>query len=124
MNEIREKRLDTSRVIIFCHSYEDVGHILFHEELILGKDAVEPVGAPDMARFRLVDMFTACTEKSEEWDSIVRILDESYTGDRLLILKIIFKKRAEQKEMDNTPQKSYTTLKLIYTHCILMLALA
>ena len=27
----------------------------------LGKESVEPVGAPDLADFRLIDLFTACT---------------------------------------------------------------
>ena len=63
MNEIREKRLSVPRTIIFCRTYEDVGHVYSFMKCSLGKEAVEPVGAPDMARFRLLDMYTACTEK-------------------------------------------------------------
>lgn len=51
------------RVTIFCRSYEDVGHIYAFFKSSLRKESVEPIGSPDVARFRLVDMFTAVTEK-------------------------------------------------------------
>ena len=54
-----------SRVIVFCRSYEDVGNIHSLMKSSLGNEAVQPIGAPDVARFRLVGMFTACTEKKQ-----------------------------------------------------------
>ena len=52
------------RVIIFCRSYDNAGYIYAYLTNRLGKEAVEPIGAPNLSRFRLVDMFTACTPKN------------------------------------------------------------
>ena len=60
-----------SRVIVFCRSYEDVGNIHSLMKSSLGNEAVQPIGAPDVARFRLVDFFTACTEKKNVKDTII-----------------------------------------------------
>lgn len=55
---------------MFCWSYEDVGNIYSIMESSLENKAVEPIGAPDMARFNLMDMFTACSEKNVK-DTII-----------------------------------------------------
>lgn len=89
VNEIREKRLGVPRVIIFCRSYEDVGHIYSFMKSSLGKEAVEPVGAPDVARFRLVDMFTACTEKSVK-NTIIHNFTETDSPLRVVIATVAF----------------------------------
>jgi ATP-dependent DNA helicase RecQ len=63
VDELREKRLQTPRTVIFCRSYEDVGYIYSFITRSLGAKCVEPIGAPNIAHFRLVDMFTAFTEQ-------------------------------------------------------------
>ena len=77
VEEIRQKRLHMPRVIIFCRSYDDVGYIYSFLLTSLGTEAVEPVGSPNVARFRLVDMFTACTEKSVKETIIQNFTKES-----------------------------------------------
>ena len=52
--------METGRVITFCRAYDNCSHIYMFLRDRLGK-GVQPVGAPDLAEFRLVDMFTACT---------------------------------------------------------------
>ena len=89
VDEIREKRLAMSRVVIFCRSYEDVGHIYSFMKSSLGKEAVEPIGAPDVARFRLVDMFTACTEKSVK-DTIIHNFTQTDSPLRVVIATVAF----------------------------------
>lgn len=61
VEEIRRKRAQMERVIIFCRTYDDCSRIYLFFKSRLGKESVEPVGAPDLADFRLIDLFTACT---------------------------------------------------------------
>ena len=70
VDEIREKRLAMPSVIISYHRYEDVGNVYAFMKSSLGNEAVEPIGTPDIACFRLVDTFTACTEKNVK-DNII-----------------------------------------------------
>lgn len=103
----------------------------------LGNKAVEPIGAPDMAHFRLVDMFTACTEKNVK-DTIIHNftqtdsplcvaiatvafgmgLDSPNIGDHQPILRATCKKRAERDGIAKNLRQSCTMLKLIYIHFI------
>lgn len=88
-DELREKRLTMSRVIVFCRSYEDVGNIYSLMKSSLGNEAVEPIGAPDVARFRLVDMFTACTEKNVK-DTIIHNFVQTDSPLRVVIATVAF----------------------------------
>ena len=59
--EVKCKRVEMGRVIIFCRTYDNCSHIYMFLRDCLGKEGVQPIGAPDLAELRLVDMFTACT---------------------------------------------------------------
>ncbi len=61
VEEIRRERRDLGRLIIFCRTYDDASCINLYIRSRLGPEVTDPIGAPDMARFRLVDLFTACT---------------------------------------------------------------
>lgn len=70
VEELCTKQLGMQRVIIFCRSYKDVGYLYSFVKMSQGKESVDPIGAPDVARFRMVGMFTACTERRVK-DTIV-----------------------------------------------------
>ena len=89
VDELSQKRLCTPRTIVFCWSYEDVGYIYSNTTRSLGANAVDPVGAPDIARFRLVDMCTACTEKSVK-DTIISNFTQRNARLRVLIATVAF----------------------------------
>ena len=89
VQELRTKRLDMPRVIIFCRSYEDVGHLYTFMKTSLGQEFVEPIGAPNVARFRLVDMFTACTEKGVK-DTIISDFTNRTSPLRLVVATVAF----------------------------------
>ena len=56
------------KTIIFCRTYENTSHLYLYFKSILGKEMADPIGYPDISRFRLCDMFTACiTTDAEEW---------------------------------------------------------
>lgn len=61
---LAEKRTDMGRTLIFCRKYDEVTATYHFFKRNLGAQFTEPPGAPDLARFRLVDMFTHCTHES------------------------------------------------------------
>ena len=48
---------------VFCRTYDDSSPIYLFIQSRLGVLGVQPIGAPDLSRFRLVGMFTSCTHK-------------------------------------------------------------
>ena len=62
--ELKRKRLTMERTVIFCRTYTDCGHIYMYLKHRLGIQKTEPMGASDLAKYRLVDMFSACTTRS------------------------------------------------------------
>ncbi len=75
----------TDRSVIFCRSYTDCGYIKNR----LGGQQMEPMDAPDLARFRLVDIFSACTAKHVK-DSIRESFQQLNSTLRILIATIAF----------------------------------
>ena len=55
----------------------------------LNKQYTEPVGAPDLARFRLVDMFSACTHPDVK-ESIVSAFSIPHSTLRVVVATIAF----------------------------------
>ena len=64
LQELKIKRTMTDRVLMYCRSYDDVGDLYQWFRYHLGKEGYEPIGAYANPSARLVDMFTACTEKA------------------------------------------------------------
>ena len=52
-----KQRKDFPRTIIYCQRLVECGRIYRHLRDSLGREFTEPVGAPDLPQFRLVDMF-------------------------------------------------------------------
>ena len=48
-------------MIVFGRTYDDCSRIHLILKSHLAKESVKPVGAPDLADFRFIDLFTACT---------------------------------------------------------------
>ena len=68
--KLKTLRRKLPRMIIFCRRYEECT-LLYHFFLsLLKNEFTEPVGAPNLAQFRLVDMYTSVTRKSVQ-ESIV-----------------------------------------------------
>ena len=63
VEEIKKKRKLTDRTIIFCHTYDDTSFVYLYIRSHLENEFTEPPCAPDTPRYRLVDMFSACTHK-------------------------------------------------------------
>ena len=89
-DEIIEKRTTMPRVIIFARTYDACGELFVYFKKRLGKGLTEPVVVPnDLAQFRLVDMFTACTTKDVK-DAILRGFCDPHGILRIVIATVAF----------------------------------
>ena len=64
MEELRSNRNQMDKVIIYCRTYDSCSMIYLYFKARLQREMTEPIGCVDLARFRLVDMFTACTTQT------------------------------------------------------------
>ena len=58
VRKLQTDRVTMPRVIVYCRSYSDCSDVYLYFRKKLGPSFTEPPGAPDVLRFRLVDMFT------------------------------------------------------------------
>ena len=64
VEELRTKRTAMDRVIVFCRSYDNASHLYAYFRSRLGSEGLEPVTAPDLSKYRMFDLFTACSPKN------------------------------------------------------------
>lgn len=62
LEAIKMKRVSMPRILIYCRRYDDCSNLYLYFKKGLGKNFTEPSDAPDLSRFRLVEMFTSCTD--------------------------------------------------------------
>ena len=89
VEEIKRYRQTTQRTIVFCRTYNACGQIYLFLKCRLWKEITEPVGAPDVAQFRLVDMFSACTHPKVK-DTILRLFSTPNSILRVVIATMAF----------------------------------
>ena len=89
VDEIRKHRENTDRTIIFCRSYDACARVYLYLKNKLGREFTNPVGAPDLAKFRLVDMFSACTQKDVK-EAILTGMCAPYSHLRVIVATIAF----------------------------------
>ena len=77
------------RVIVYCRTYDSCSMIYLYIKSCLGKEITEPVGSLDLARFRLVDMFSACTTAAVK-DSILNSFCSAQGTLRVVIATVAF----------------------------------
>ena len=89
VEEIRRKRTCLDKSIVFCRTYDDCSCIYLSLRSRLGIEGVQPIGAPDLSRFRLVELFTACTQKGIK-DTIIDSFRSPQGTLRVVIATIAF----------------------------------
>ena len=89
IEEVRRYRQLTDRAIIFCRTYDSMTHIYLYFKNRLGKEILNPMSAPDMAQFRLIDMFSACTQPDVK-EEIIRSFSIPNSQLRVVIATIAF----------------------------------
>ena len=88
-DRLAHQRTDMGRTIIFCRTYDEVTAIYYFFKQQLGYGFTDPPGAPDLTQFRLVDMYTHCTDQSVK-DKILQQFTSSSTLPRVVIATIAF----------------------------------
>ena len=94
VEEVRRKRITMDKTIVFCRSYDECSHIYMFLRHRLNTEAVQPIGAPDLSRFRLIELFTACTHKSVK-DTILETFSDLHGTLRVVIATVAFGMRLD-----------------------------
>ena len=89
VEDIKRFRHNTDRTIVFCRTYDACGQLYLFFKCRLGREFTEPVGAPDVAKFKIVDMFSACTHPRVK-DSILQSFVSSDSYLRVVIATVAF----------------------------------
>ena len=89
VEELKRQRTQMDRVIIFGRTYENVTSIYLYMKSRLGQEMLEPIGAPNLVRFRLLDMFTACTHAGVK-NAILEAFTNKSSPLRVVIATIAF----------------------------------
>ncbi len=87
--ELRRRRTAKDRVIIFGQSYDDCTDIFLFFRDKLGREMSDPVGIPQRARYRMVDLFTACTHPDVK-DTILSLYQDPESCLRVVIATVAF----------------------------------
>ncbi len=89
VEEVRRKRAAMERVIVFGQTYEACTSLFLFFKSRLSKELSQPPGLQHLARFRIVDMFTACTHPDVKNTILERYKDPKSTL-RVVIATIAF----------------------------------
>ena len=73
-NDLIIQREEFPRMIIYCRSIDDCANLYLFFESKLGPHFTHPVGAPSLFKYRMVEMFTSCTD-----DTVKTQIINSYT---------------------------------------------
>lgn len=76
-------------VIIYCRTYETSSMVYLYIKSSLGPESTDPIGTVDLSRFRLVDMFCACTTSTVK-DNIIESFCNSESVLRVVVATIAF----------------------------------
>ena len=89
VEEVRRQRLTMDKTKIFCRTYDDSSHIYLFLRSRLGPEGVDPIGVPNLAEFRLVDMFTGCTHPLVK-DAILNNYSDPNGTLRIVVATVAF----------------------------------
>ena len=62
LERLRQEGVTMPHLIIYCRRYEHCADLYTYFRDGLGKSFTDPIDSPNLSRFRLVDMFTSCTD--------------------------------------------------------------
>ena len=89
IEELRNKRKNINKTVVFCRTYKDTSHIYLYFKSMLKAEMMDPVGYPDVSKFRMVDMFTACTTADVK-EQIIRSFVAPDSRLRIVVATVAF----------------------------------
>ncbi|SMN01451.1 ATP-dependent DNA helicase RecQ [uncultured Candidatus Thioglobus sp.] len=63
LRRLQRERISLGRTIIYCRTYDSCSNLYLYFKHGLDEGFTEPLDAPDMSKFRLVEMFTSSTDE-------------------------------------------------------------
>ena len=87
--KLKKERTGMARVIVFCRQCEECAAVYEFFLSSLKEEFTEPVGAPNLARFRLVDMYMSATHEVVK-ENIVKSFCEKNNCLRVVICTVAF----------------------------------
>ena len=85
---LQKERSKCPRLIMYCRSFGNCADLYLYFKGYLGIGFTEPPGAPDLTRFRLVDMYMSCTEQAVKESIVHQFTTESSL--RVVIATVAF----------------------------------
>ena len=89
VHDVVKQKLEMGRVIIFCSSFNECATLYLLFRTKMGSNFLHPSDAPDLSKFRLVEMFTSCTAPSVK-SEILKSFTSSTSPLRVVIATIAF----------------------------------
>ena len=89
IKKLQGNLVPTDHKLIFCRTYDECSRMYRFFKSQLGDKFTHPIGAPDLARFWVVDMFCKCTELSMK-ESIVASFCDPASPLRIVVATIAF----------------------------------
>ena len=89
LHKLRHQRTAMPRVIIYCKKCDDCASIYYFFLSSLKHEFTEPISAPNVSQFRLVDMYTGVTHKDVQ-DSIIEAFRDSAAPLRIVVATVAF----------------------------------
>ena len=62
LSDLKVKRTNFPKTLIYCRRIADCADIYLYFKQCLMDEFTDPIGAPDLSQFRLVEMYTSCTD--------------------------------------------------------------
>ena len=78
-----------NKVVIFCRTYDECSHMYLLFRQYLKANFTDPPGCPDLSRYRVVEMYSRCTETTIK-ESIVQSFCNPSSPLRIVIATIAF----------------------------------
>jgi ATP-dependent DNA helicase RecQ len=88
LEKLRIERTALPRIIVYCRRYDDCSKLYKFFKRKLGDYFTEPVDAPDLSKFRLVEMFTGCTDEVVKSQIVTSFCSDSSL--RIVVATIAF----------------------------------
>ena len=82
ITRLRKERTRLPRTIIYCQTQDNCAQLYLFVKFLLGKERVEPLGAPDIPEFWLFDYFTSAIHSSVK-DDILKAFVQSMSPLRM-----------------------------------------
>lgn len=89
LSKLQKERTTFPKTIIYCRKIVECADLYLFFKMGMKSEFTEPIGAPDLSQFRLVEMFTSCTD-SEVKNQIIASFTQTECNLRVVCATIAF----------------------------------